>query len=231
MRPRRKRLLDTYSGAGGAGYGYGLAGFEVTGVDNRPQPRYPFRFIQADALDVLADREFLAQFDAIHGSPPCPARSRATPDRSIHPRLIGATRTLLQASGLPWVMENVPPAPGAEYLRPDLIVCACQTDLDRRLVRERWFETSWQAFDLRPPCHHEGLPAVSVLRHGARYEINRRQAGGHHRHVPHTEAEQIMGIGWMTQTELGDAIPPAYTEYVGGLLMEYLETQAAPAAQ
>jgi DNA (cytosine-5)-methyltransferase 1 len=201
-------IADVYCKAGGAGYGYHLA-----------------EFIQADALDVLADPAFLARFDAIHTSPPCQNRSRATPDRASHPALIGATRALLVKSGLPWIIENVPPAPGTEPLRPDLKLCGCIFGLDR-LERERWFETSWHAFDLRQPCTRHSGPAISVLRKGARVEQNRRREPTHHYHIPHAEASALMGIGWMTQVELGEAIPPVYTEYIGRLLLAHLEAAA-----
>jgi DNA (cytosine-5)-methyltransferase 1 len=221
-------IADVYCKAGGAGYGYHLAGFRVVGVDNQPQPRYPYEFIQADALDVLADPAFLARFDAIHTSPPCQNRSRATPDRASHPALIGPTRALLVKTGLPWVIENVPPAPGAEPLRPDLKLCGCMFELDR-LERERWFETSWHAFDLRQPCTRHSGPAITILRRGARVEQNRRRKPGgwpHHYHIPHAEASALMGISWMTQPELGEAIPPVYTEYIGRLLLAHLEATA-----
>jgi DNA (cytosine-5)-methyltransferase 1 len=213
-------LLDTHCKAGGTGTGFARAGFAVTGVDKEPQPRYPFEFIHADALDVLADPGFLARFDAIAAAPPCQARSRATPDRSVHPSLIGPTRVLLEASGLPWVIENVPPAPGAEHLRPDLITCGCMFGLDR-VERVRWWETSWRAFDLRQSCTRHSGPPVSVLRHGARIERNRRY-GSHHRHIPTAEAAALMGIDWMTQDELGEAIPPPYAEYVARHLLAHL---------
>ena len=110
-RKPRKRLVDTYCAAGGAGAGYDRAGFDVIGVDKDPQPHYPFEFIQANALEVLADRDFMAQFDAAHASPPCQADSQMTVCRpglaAEYPRLIEPTRKLLKAWGRPWVIENV----------------------------------------------------------------------------------------------------------------------------
>ena len=95
----RPRLLDVYSCAGGASVGYFRAGFHVTGVDKEPQSNYPFRFIQADALEVLADRKFIAQFDAIHASPPCQFKALATLSQrrngKEYPDLITPTRPLL----------------------------------------------------------------------------------------------------------------------------------------
>src|SRR5262249_59163948 len=113
----------------GAAMGYHRAGFDVTGVDNRPQPRYPFTFIQADALEFLdeivlhPEARFRESFDAIHASPVCKLYSVSTPAwaRGRHPNQIPAIRARLEAAGLPWVIENVPGAP----LRPDLKLCGC----------------------------------------------------------------------------------------------------------
>src|SRR5215472_2155359 len=111
----RPRLLDLFCGAGGATKGYQRAGFHVTGVDIEPQPRYcGDEFIQADALEVLADLEFLAGFDVIHASPPCQAYSRTQRFHNVrhdHPDLLPPTRARLIASGLPYVIENVEGAP------------------------------------------------------------------------------------------------------------------------
>ena len=150
----RPRLLDLFCGAGGAGMGYHRAGFDVVGVDIEPQPRYPFRFVQGDALLILQSRSWMAQlgpFDAIHASPPCQAFSvaskyRGTADR--HEDLLTPARDQLKQTGLPWVIENVPGAP----MRADFKLCGCVVGLPE-LERERWFETNWQRdLDLRPPC-------------------------------------------------------------------------------
>ena len=103
----RPRALDLFCGGGGTSYGLALAGYEVTGVDTMPQPRYPFRFIRADALEFPLDG-----FDLICASPPCQAYTAARHIRgNEHPRLIGPIRERLAASGIPWVLENVPGAP------------------------------------------------------------------------------------------------------------------------
>jgi DNA (cytosine-5)-methyltransferase 1 len=216
MQPRPK-LLDAYSCAGGAGMGYHLAGFDVTGLDKDPQPNYPFRFIQADALEVLADRKFMAQFDAVHASPPCQFKALATLSQrrrgKEYPDLIGPTRSLLERLRIPWVIENVPGTP----LRPDIRLCGCMFGLEipgiGYLKRERWFETSWRAFSLEPPHRHRGH-AISIAGHGTPAWMRARTG-----HIGVAEWRQVMGIGWTTREELTEALPPAYTEYVGSLLV------------
>lgn len=211
------QLLDMYCGEGGASEGYRRAGYQVTGVDIKPQPRYPseFKFVQADALDYLAEAD-LGEFDLIHTSPPCQARSRASlaATRDSHPSLIGRTRKLLIASGKPWVIENVAmPAKGSEGLRPDLKLCACMFGLPPALRRERWFEISPQIFHMQQPCSHTG-PSVSINRRGGRYN---GPGPMHNRYIPLEECARMMDIDWMSQRGLGEAIPPAYTEYIGML--------------
>jgi DNA (cytosine-5)-methyltransferase 1 len=222
----RPRLLDLYCCAGGASAGYFRAGFHVTGVDKEPSPNYPFRFIQADALEVLADRKFLARFDAIHCSPPCQDKALATLSQRMagaeYPSLIGPTRDLLTANFAgPWVIENVP---GAE-LRPDIRLCGCQFGLELPgvgyLKRERWFETSWRAFGLEMPHRHTGH-AISIAGHGTPAWM-RAKTG----HIGVAEWRKVMDIDWTTREELTEALPPAYCEFVGARLLEHLASERA----
>ena len=216
------KLLDAYSCAGGAGYGYHLAGFDVTGLDKDPQPHYPFAFVQRDALEALADRDFLARFDVIHASPPCQDHTRGG-SHPVHGTgwMLAATRERLIASGLPWVIENVPGSP----MRADFDLCGCLFDLSlpgMQLVRRRWFETSWRAFEMRPPCHHTG-PAISVTGHGTT-SYARDKLG---RNPTIAEYRALMAIDWMNRDELSQAIPPPYTEHVGRALLGHLAAERA----
>jgi DNA (cytosine-5)-methyltransferase 1 len=224
----RPKLLDLYCCAGGAGAGYDLAGFDVTGVDKEPRPNYPFRFIQADALEVLADREFLSQFAGAHASPPCQHKALATLSQRMagaeYPDLIGPTRDLLEANfDGPWVIENVPGA----ALRPDIRLCGCQFGLVLPgigyLKRDRWIETSWRGFYLEMPHHHVGH-AISIAGHGTPAWMRARTG-----HIGVAEWRQVMGIDWTTRDELTEALPPAYTRYVGERLLAHLEARE-PAA-
>jgi DNA (cytosine-5)-methyltransferase 1 len=199
--------------------GYHRAGFDVVGVDNRPQPRYPFTFVQADAMTYPLDG-----YDAIHASPPCQAYSVATREshRQSHPDLLGPARKRLETVGAPWVIENVPGAP----MRVDFQLCGCLFGLPR-LRRERWFETSWRGFDLRPPCQHLERPLAVVNGGIQTWELR----DGWPR-LPaaelHSLRSQAMGIDWIpSRRELAQAIPPAYTEYIGGQLLEHLKERAA----
>lgn len=194
--------------------GYHRAGFEVVGVDINPQPRYPFEFHQADALTHPLDG-----FDALHGSPPCQdhMRSRNSP---LHGTawLLDATRERFEASGLPWVIENVPGAP----MRVDYKLCGCMFGLPN-LRRERWFETSWKGFDLRPPCVHlEPIMTISGSSRGSRGE---KEKFGHW--PTEEEWQRAMGIDWMSTKGMSQAIPPAYTEYLGALLLDQLKEKVA----
>jgi len=140
----RPRLLDLFCGGGGASMGYWLAGFEVVGVDTAKRGRYPFAHFQADALEFV--RMYGRDFDAIHASPPCQAYSRLAarhPERE-YPDLIEPTREALQATGKPYVIENVPEAPLIE----PVVLCGSSfflgtNDEQYQLRRHRAFETNW----------------------------------------------------------------------------------------
>ncbi|MFH8696739.1 DNA cytosine methyltransferase [Streptomyces chartreusis] len=187
-RPNGLRLLDLCCGAGGLSMGYYLAGFDVVGVDNRPQPNYPFTFHQADALTFPLDG-----FDLVHASWPCQHFAKVTAwrgSRADHPDLLAPGRTRLEASGIPWVIENVPEAP----LRPDYLLCGTQFGLSVR--RHRVFETSWGGGgDLVAPCwHHKGLLAFA--------------------HKGERAYADAMGCTWMTNLEARQAVPPAYSQWI-----------------
>ncbi len=206
----RPRLLDAYCGAGGAAMGYHLAGFDVVGVDIHPQPRYPFEFHQGDALSFIAQHGH--RFDAIHASPPCPAYSKLTYSagtRDQHPDLVPATRAALQATGKPYAIENVPGAPLLNY------VVLCGTMFGLQVLRHRLFEC-YPAIHFAPAscCHQK-----PVVKNGRRPDLSVQfhSIYGHFSGVP--EARIAMGIEWMTQRELAQAIPPEYTKWIGQQLM------------
>lgn len=220
----RPLLLDLFCGAGGASEGYRRAGFQVIGVDLNEQPRYPFPLILDDAIEFLHrhTRSFVSMADrgyaVIHASPPCQDHSTLSSLSGEHGTgwLLDATRQLLRETGLPYIIENVPGAP----MRADYKLCGCMFGLPG-LRRERWFETSWHGFDMRSPCHHvdatitvAGHPGGSSTRDGSR---------GYGDTAAWREA---MGIDWMTAKELAQAIPPAYTEYIGAQLLEHVRTAA-----
>ena len=212
----RPRLLDLFCGAGGAAMGYHRAGFEVIGVDNRPQPHYPFAFIQADAMTYPLDG-----FDTIHASPPCQAYSQMTGCRpglaEQYPELIDATRALLRRQSAPWVLENVDGAGLAE--QDDLFgvhgTLLCGAMFGRALYRHRLFETS---FPLAAPHHPRHLtPSSRAGHHNPGTVIS--VAGNC---SPVALAREVMGIDWTTRDELAEAIPPVFAEYIGRQLLEHL---------
>lgn len=197
--------------------GYHRAGFEVVGVDISPQPHYPFEFIQADALTFP-----LAGFNAVHTSPPCQAYTVANNihGRTDHPDLIAVTRERLKASGLPYVIENVPGAPLENWVQ------LCGLSFGLGVKRHRWFECSFAM--LVPPCpSHEG-DWVSVFGHTVLergHVVGKAKGGGNtikRRHLGTDRGREAMGIDWMTREELSEAIPPAYTEFIGARLLEHM---------
>lgn len=206
----RPRLLDLFCGAGGAGEGYHRAGFEVVGVDINPQPRYPFEFHRADAIEFLLAHG--RSFDAIHASPPCQAYTLAQRIRSRkHPELIDTTRAALNEIGLPWVIENVP---GSPLINPIELCGAMFPNL--QVYRHRLFESSIPLVIPDHPVHQHPIA-----------KMGRPAGDGQFMHVVGnysgvSRARTAMGITWMIRNELSEAIPPAYTEFVGRQLMEHL---------
>jgi DNA (cytosine-5)-methyltransferase 1 len=227
----RPRLLDLFCGAGGAAEGYRRAGFEVVGVDIEPQPRYPFEFHRADAMPLLTflpeggyipgSDWYLEDFAAIHASPPCQKftayRRRGDGVGDGYPDLIAPVRERLERSGLPWVMENVARSP----VRPHVLLCGSSFGLD--VQRHRWFETTVPM--MSPPCAH-GLQKPRFAHATNRTNLRRTVEIGVWR-IPLAIQQAAMGIDWMTLDELTEAIPPAYTEYIGGELMEAIAAESA----
>jgi DNA (cytosine-5)-methyltransferase 1 len=240
------RILDLFCGAGGAAMGYHRAGFEVVGVDIKPQPHYPFPFILGDAIDVLtrmlAGEKFLASdgncygiddFNAIHASPPCQAFSTMTNGRwqdrvSEHPKLIEPIRRLLIASGKPYVIENVEGARG-ELINP-ILLCGTmfklETEAGNQLRRHRYFECSF-GYLWTPPCQHNSASAIGVYGGGQNPARRKRRykAEGENTDFGIVARSFVMGVDWMTGKELNESIPPAYTEFMGRQLAEYLRAQ------
>lgn len=208
-----KRLLDLFCGAGGAARGYADAGFEIVGVDIEDQPHYPFHFIKYDALEFI-DKWTPYSFDAIHASPPCQAYTKARKlQGKPHPKLIEPTRERLIDSGLPYVIENVP---GAPLVNPTLL---CGAMFDLLVYRHRLFETN---FPLPFALHSHGRKQAKMGRPPRDGEVI--QVVGHMSNVPY--ARRAMGIDWMTQTELAQAIPPAFTRHIGEQLLAHLGVAA-----
>lgn len=222
----KPRLLDLFCGAGGAAMGYHRAGFDVVGVDIRPQPNYPFTFWLGDALAPgLVDD--LGGFDAIHASPPCQAythmSNRWRGKDSLadeRPSLIAATRWLLEAIGMPFVIENVL---GAKEHLVDPVTITGET-VGLRVHRPRLFETNWPLMVSKAPRQKDPV-AVYGKQDGRRLWTRADGSELHAALLP--EAAAAMGIDWMTWDELREAIPPAYTELVGHQLMQHVQARAA----
>lgn len=214
------RLLDLFCGAGGAAVGYNRAGFDVVGVDIAPQPDYPFEFHQADALAYLLWTD--EKFDAIHASPPCQRYSgmlKCRPgEADDHPNFVATTRSLLVDSGLPYVIENVQ---GSPLLDP-VMLCGHMFGLE--LYRHRLFESN---FHVAQPDHPPHIKPASPAGHWKPGTII--SVSGHA--APIAVACEAMGIDWIKTGRVGrkslsQAIPPAYTEYIGQWLAMEVERAA-----
>jgi len=224
------KLLDLFCGAGGAAMGYYNAGFDViVGVDCKPQKNYPFEFVQADVFDYL-DCNSASRFDLIHASPPCQGYSVTCGLSSgEHPKLIPQVRERLIAIGGPYVIENVP---GAPLINPIML---CGTMFGLRVIRHRLFETVPTIFFAPATCNHWGKStssARSSMRRSAQSGLRRGVASlsdgyafvtvfGHDFLVD--DAKLAMGIDWMTQRELAQAIPPAYTNWLGKKILSLIK--------
>lgn len=218
----KPKLLDLFCGAGGAGRGYMDAGLDVTGIDIEPQPDYPGHFIQADAISYLAAHGH--EYDAIHASPPCQASSALTKGTNKgreYLNLIPATRALLALHQVPTVIENVQ---GSD-LRRDYTLCGEMFGLG--VIRHRYFEVS--GFTPVPLAHKKHRGKVRGWRHGVYYDgpyLAIYGEGGGKGSVK--EWQDAMDMHWTdNRKSIAEAIPKAYTRFIGGQIMQRLESEAA----
>lgn len=218
----KPRILDLFCGGGGAAMGYHRAGFEVVGVDIVDQPNYPFEFHRADALGLLRQSfcgfgpSWVVGVTAIHASPPCQSftayRRKGRGVGDGYPNLIPQVRELLGGFAMPHVIENVHGAP----LENAIMLCGSSFGLDVR--RHRYFESN---VPLEPKaCNHSWQtprfpPATNRTNLRSTVEVGVWR-------IPLEVQQRAMGIDWMTLPELSEAIPPAYTEFVGHQLLEHL---------
>ena len=221
---RRPVLLDLYCCAGGAAKGYHDAGFDIMGVDIVEQPNYPYPMIVRDVLDL--PNGFVSAFDAIHASPPCQAYSDLAArngNADAWPKLIEPTRDLLEASGKPYVIENVEGAPLRDYV----VLCGTMFP-ELRVLRHRLFEAN---FPIMTPPHGKHPRCHTLDKRKSHYgktdewkDYVQVTGGGN---CTVAAARDAMGIDWMTKKEINEAIPPAYTRFIGEQLMGQLGCQAA----
>ncbi len=201
----RPQIADLFCGAGGAGVGLYRAGFDVVGFDIVKQPRYPFAFVQQDALTVD-----LSGFDAVWASPPCQAFSIASKPHTDRkwPDLLGPTRTHIEDK--PYVIENVVGAP----LRTTIFLCGLMFGL--KVYRHRVFESNCFMMGPLHEPHRDGPARQNNQLSNKGFII----VAGHFTNLPY--ARRAMGIDWMKRDELAQAVPPAYSEYVGRQLRKAL---------
>jgi len=226
----KPKLLDLFCGAGGASMGYYRAGFQPYGIDNNPQPNYPFPFLLMDAFEASdrllrgegltfsnGETLYLKDFSAFHASPPCQLFSTAysmnvPQGKGKAVNLIPQTREMLLTGDKPFVIENIPRAP----LRKDLLLCGTMFGLG--VFRHRVFECSSPILNPLHPKHN------GRIGDGKYYCIT--QNGWDYVRLQEYDLEKwklAMGIDWhINKRMLAEAIPPAYTEYIGKYLIKYV---------
>jgi DNA (cytosine-5)-methyltransferase 1 len=241
MTDDRPLLLDLFCGAGGCAVGYHRAGFRVVGCDIEPQPRYPFGFIQGDALELLHCLSrggyfhvndsgpciYLSDLAVIHASPPCQRYSQVNRLQHLqgrsYPDLLAPIRRLLDRNGKPWIIENVEAAPMRNAIR------LCGSSFGLLLRRHRLFESSHVLFSL--PCNHRwqelgGRRFPTAFRSRRDPRTGEKRASTVVQVYGNTSGKRLwpaaMGIDWMRTKELTQAIPPAYTEFIGRQLIAQL---------
>ena len=210
------KLLDLFCGVGGASVGYARAGFEVHGVDLKHGKRYPYTYTRADVLDVLQDHKFIQQFDVIHASPPCQTHSITQHLRNAQGKttskidLIPETRAALIAADKPYIIENVPGSPLIDPIQ------LCGSSFGLKVRRHRLFESNMPLEG--SVCNHklQGRPV------GVYGSLNDEIPKGGKTAATIDQAREAMDMPWAIWTELVEAIPPAYTKYLGGQLGRWL---------
>ena len=226
------KLLDLFCGAGMAADGYSQAGFEVYGVDFKQQSNYPYPFQKNDALEILKDISYLKTFDIIHASPPCQAHTRAKHlrnaqgNKSKYQDLLTPTLDLLRKSGIPWIVENVPGAPGMQNA-----IIECGSSYGLKVRRHRLFMSDDIPLE-GSICNHKAQGKPIGVYHvmgdtckGVSSKTGKLVIGGS---TAKTLEEGLWAMGVdrnITWNELKEGFPPAYTKHLGEQAKKWLETR------
>jgi DNA (cytosine-5)-methyltransferase 1 len=231
------KVLDLCCGAGGASEGYYRAGFDVVGIDHVKQPHYKFEFILADALPYLINNwlRIEAEFDLITGGPPCQKYSDLTPDayKAGHSDMLEHVLAFLRTKNKPYIIENVSGA--RRHMINPVMLCGSMFGLP--IWRHRYFENNLDIFASPACCNHELIPILvsGVTRRtqtpkvvvSGRSSFGWREGIQRRKENTAEEKRQAMGINWMTEKEVTQAIPPAFTHWLGQQAINYLAAQAA----
>jgi DNA (cytosine-5)-methyltransferase 1 len=219
------KLLDLFCCAGGASMGYYRAGFEVTGVDIKDQPSYPFKFIKGDVMEIIKDKDFLNSFDVIHASPPCQGYSNATKPDSVYvhysqgkdtPKLIEPVRNALINTGKYYIIENV--AGAKEYLIEPFRLTGYMFNMP--IERTRYFECNFPVAELKN-ITKRGYSKKYAEENGIDYR-DMSVTGKSRRKGSIDVWRKVMDMPWAGRGwELTEAIPPAYTKYIGEQILKY----------
>lgn len=221
------KLLDLFCCEGGAGAGYSRAGFDVTGVDVVDRTgAYPYRFVQADALEYLAEHGH--EYDAIHASPPCQAfTSLGSLSDNVHPDLLTPTLALLVDETKPWVVENVvgAPVPNPFTLCGSMfgLGAVCEDGVYRQLRRHRRFASN--LLIMVDECNHVGNPVgvYGMGGAGGRNKSGNGSQGVRGYKAGLAVARVAIGMPWGSRYGVSQSIPPVYTEYIGEFLIDALK--------
>lgn len=225
-------LIDFCCCEGGAAMGYHAAGWDIIGVDAKPQPRFPFGFIQARHDEI--DPRLIAMADALHGSPPCQFGTELNNDKSKHLNLIPDLRRVFRGSGKPYVIENVRAVAAAHLINPvsltgSMFDLHMITSTGQRfdLSRERGFETNWPL--VRPYDPGTTYPIANIFGGHLRARGGEYRTGGDTGRTRDfigedkpSLAKDLMGMPWASMNGMSEAVPPAYTEEIGRQLRRHL---------
>jgi DNA (cytosine-5)-methyltransferase 1 len=195
------KILDMFCGIGGSSMGLFQAckdnniNASIIGVDIFDMPDYQFKFIKDDIFNYIEYTD-LNSFNFIWASPPCQRYSvcKNIKDLTMYGDFCVDIHNILESSGIPYVIENVPQAP----IRKDLLLCGEMFNM--RIIRHRIFELG--TFKIEQPIHKKHKPKGYYT-----------TVAGHMAGI--RKYKEVMEIDWSNNwKQLAEAVPPRYARFI-----------------